>query len=727
MAQNNKNRLLILNDVKNYYNKIFTSEVLISLQKDIKLEDLMFSYNYYSHLIYENNNVDEVYVIPSDYLNSDDDLDYNINDNNELTCFLLRREERRNKSKANYRYSNDEMINYFDPLTSEEEFEEKIEKTFEFLNNLLLSIDVGNNDMNNNHLDGSNSSNKLHLINQICINLNVRKEDDNIYKLCNIQVDRSQINQITLIIIAYIITSIFKLSMGRKLIFSNKNINNMLFRTLHLQNIYIQIYTMKNLKKYIVEDAEFCDIVHLKMIKVCLFSKSLCSFNRANHILLLLLREKKNYSHDIFDFYFLRKLKYSLEHSDNIERLRLLDFITDCINVTNDENVCNLFKLKVKSSQNKTAFSKNENTNVNNNNNNNNNNSYSNNNNGINVDISQLYNTDIQLKLDKQFNRYCDESDDEDIYTDNIIFSQIHGLKDIMNKHNYKIKDIYLMIRINLFKYLHMIYLKDDLLLKINVLEIYSKLVQNIQYCDGLHWENCYFLYNVLYDLKEKDDYILHLSIMNSLISYSFINESVLLYLISAHSNILIKIILQYIDNKESDVEKLIVGIKAFGFFFSYKESSNLLLNLNKNAHLVVINHISTHSNTNVLLHAINIWLKILISKPMDDIWFKNIIHSILLEKIILILKEIDDNNIQTNIFKLLHLMIPYDIATTILNEQWIIKSLHDEFENKAYDLKISRHKFFVALYQHNKDIISNNAYADNLIRNFIEATPKRY
>lgn len=293
MAQNNKNRLLILNDVKNYYNKIFTSEVLISLQKDIKLEDLMFSYNYYSHLIYENNNVDEVYVIPSDYLNSDDDLDYNINDNNELTCFLLRREERRNKSKANYRYSNDEMINYFDPLTSEEEFEEKIEKTFEFLNNLLLSIDVGNNDMNNNHLDGSNSSNKLHLINQICINLNVRKEDDNIYKLCNIQVDRSQINQITLIIIAYIITSIFKLSMGRKLIFSNKNINNMLFRTLHLQNIYIQIYTMKNLKKYIVEDAEFCDIVHLKMIKVCLFSKSLCSFNRANHILLLLLREKK--------------------------------------------------------------------------------------------------------------------------------------------------------------------------------------------------------------------------------------------------------------------------------------------------------------------------------------------------------------------------------------------------------------------------------------------------
>ncbi|SPJ11280.1 conserved Plasmodium protein, unknown function [Plasmodium sp. DRC-Itaito] len=718
MAENNKRRLLILNDVKDYYNKIFTSEVLISLQKDIKLEDLMFSYNYYSHLIYENDNVDEVYVIPSDYLNSDDELDYNINDNNKLKCFILREEERMNMCNVNYRYSNDEMINYFDPLTSEEEFEEKIEKTFEFLNNLLLSIDHDNNDMNNNHHDRSNLSNKLHLINKICINLNVRKEDDNIYKLCNLEVDRNQINQITLIIIAYIIICIFKLSMGRKLIFSNKNINDMLFRTLHLQNIYIQIYTLKNLKKYIIEDGELCDIIHLKMIKVCIFSKSLCSFNRANDILLLLLREKKIYSHDIFDFYFLKKLKYSLEHSDNIERLRLLDFISDCINVSNDEKLCNLFKLKVESSQNKTEFSKNENTSVNNNNNDN----------IINgSDIYQLYNVDIQLKEHKKYNGICNECDDENTNIDDIIYSQVHGLKDIMNKNNYKKKDIYLMITINLYKYLHMIYLKDDLLLKINVLEIFSKLIQNIQYCNGLDIENCYFLNNVLYDLKEKDEYILHLSIINSLISYSYMNESILHYLINTHSNILIKTILQYIDNKEGDVEKVIVGIKAFGFFFSYKESCNILLNLNKNAHLVVINHISTHSNTNVLLHSINIWLKILISKPMDDIWFKNIIHSILLEKIILILKEIDDNNIQTNIFKLLQLMIPYDIVTTILNEQWIIKSLHDEWQNKTYDLKISRHNFFVALYKHNKDIISNNSYANNLIQNFIEATPKRY
>ncbi|SOV79155.1 conserved Plasmodium protein, unknown function [Plasmodium sp. gorilla clade G3] len=718
MADNNKRRVLILNDVKDYYDKIFTSEVLISLQKDIRLEDLMFSYNYYSHLIYENDNVDEIYVIPSDYLNSDDELDYNINDNNKLKCYLLREGKRMNMCNVNYRYSNDEIINYFDPLISEEEFEEKIEKTFEFLNNLLLSLDHDNNDMNNNHHDRSKSSNKLHLINQICINLNVRKEDDNIYKLNNIEVDKNQINQITLIIIAYIITCIFKLSMGRKLIFSNKNINDMLFRTLHLQNIYIQIYTLKNLKKYIIEDGELCDIIHLKMIKVCIFSKSLCSFNRANDILLHLLREKKNYSYDIFDFYFLRKLKYSLEHSDNIERLRLLDFISDCINVSNDEKLCNLFKLNELYSQNKTPFSKNENTNVNHNNNSNN----------INIsNIYQLSNIDTQLKEHKEFNGDCDEDDDEHMNMDDIIYSEVHGLKDIMSKNKYKKKDIYLMIRINLYKYLHMIYLKDDLLLKINVLEIFSKLIQNINYCNGLDKENSYLLHSVLYDLKEKDEYILHLSILNSLISYSYMNESILHYLINSNSHILIKTILQYIDNKEGDVEKLIVGIKAFGFFFSYKESCNLLLNLNKNSHLVVINHISTHSNTNVLLHSINIWLKILISKPMDDAWFKNIIHSILLEKLILILKEIDDNNIKTNIFKLLQLMIPYDIATTILNEQWIIKSLHDEFENKTYDLKISRHKFFVALYQHNKDIISNNAYADNLIRNFIEATPKRY
>ncbi|KYN97884.1 hypothetical protein PGSY75_1206800 [Plasmodium gaboni] len=726
MPQSMKGRVLDFKEVKDYYNKIFTSEVLISLEKDIKLEDLMFSYNYYSYLINENDNVDESYVIPSDYLNSDVDMEYNTDDNIKSNGFILKEQERMYKRNVNYKYSNDDMINYFDPLTSEEEYEEKIEKTFEYLNNLLLSLDRDNIDMNYNHPNGSNSSNNLHLINQICINLNVIKENDNIYKLGNIQVDKCQINQITLIIIAYIITSIFKLSMGRKIIFSNKNINHMLFRTLHLQNIYIQIYTLKNLKKYIIEDGELYDIIHLKMIKLCIFSKSLCSFNRANDILLRLLREKKCHSSDIFDFYFLKKLKLSLDRSDNIQRLRLLDFISDCINITNDEKLCNLFKLDVLSSQNKTPSSINDHTNVNNNNNNIN----INNNNNDGSDMYQLSNVEKQFKEHNQINNNvdkCDECDDEYMNIDDIIYSQVHGLKDIMKKHNYKKEYIYQMIRIDLYKYLYMIYIKDDLLLKINVLEIFSKLIQNINYSNGLNIDNSHLLHNVLYDLKKNDEYILHLSIINSLISYSYMNESILHFLIDSHSNILLKTILQYINNKESDVEKLIVGIKAFGFFFSYKESCNLILNLDKNAHLIVINHISTHSNTNVLLHSINIWLKIFTSKPMDDTWIKNIIHSVLLEKIILILKEIDDNNIQTNIFKLLQLMIPYDIVTTILNEQWIIKGLNDTLENKTYDLKISRYNFFVALYKHNKDIISNNAYADNLIRNFIEPTPKRY
>ncbi|SOV16205.1 conserved Plasmodium protein, unknown function [Plasmodium gaboni] len=720
MTQSMKGRVLDFKEVKDYYNKIFTSEVLISLEKDIKLEDLMFSYNYYSYLINENDNVDESYVIPSDYLNSDVDMEYNTDDNIKSNGFILKEQERMYKRNVNYKYSNDDMINYFDPLTSEEEYEEKIEKTFEYLNNLLLSLDRDNIDMNYNHPNGSNSSNNLHLINQICINLNVIKENDNIYKLGNIQVDKCQINQITLIIIAYIITSIFKLSMGRKIIFSNKNINHMLFRTLHLQNIYIQIYTLKNLKKYIIEDGELYDIIHLKMIKLCIFSKSLCSFNRANDILLRLLREKKCHSSDIFDFYFLKKLKLSLDRSDNIQRLRLLDFISDCINITNDEKLCNLFKLDVLSSQNKTPSNINDHTNVNNNNYNNDDGS----------DMYQLSNVEKQFKEHNQINNNvdkCDECDDEYMNIDDIIYSQVHGLKDIMKKHNYKKEYIYQMIRIDLYKYLYMIYIKDDLLLKINVLEIFSKLIQNINYSNGLNIDNSHLLHNVLYDLKKNDEYILHLSIINSLISYSYMNESILHFLIDSHSNILLKTILQYINNKESDVEKLIVGIKAFGFFFSYKESCNLILNLDKNAHLIVINHISTHSNTNVLLHSINIWLKIFTSKPMDDTWIKNIIHSVLLEKIILILKEIDDNNIQTNIFKLLQLMIPYDIVTTILNEQWIIKGLNDTLENKTYDLKISRYNFFVALYKHNKDIISNNAYADNLIRNFIEPPPKRY
>ncbi|SOV16548.1 conserved Plasmodium protein, unknown function [Plasmodium sp. gorilla clade G2] len=723
MTQSMKGRVLDFKDVKDYYNKIFTSEVLISLEKDIKLEDLMFSYNYYSYVINENDNVDESYVIPSDYLNSDVEMEYNTDDNiKSSNGFILKEQERIYKNNVNYKYSNDDMINYFDPLTSEEEYEEKIEKTFEYLNNLLLSLDRDNIDMNYNHPNGSNSSNNLHLINQICINLNVIKENNNIYKLGNIQVDKCQINQITLIIIAYIITSIFKLSMGRKIIFSNKKINHMLFRTLHLQNIYIQIYTLKNLKKYIIEDGELYDIIHLKMIKLCIFSKSLCSFNRANDILLRLLREKKCHSSDIFDFYFLKKLKLSLDRSDNIQRLRLLDFISDCINITNDEKLCNLFKLDVLSSQIKTPNSINDHTNVNNNNNNNNNNDGS--------DMYQFSNVETQFKEHNQINDNvdkCDECDDEYINIDDIIYSQVRGLKDIMKKHNYKKEYIYQMIRIDLYKYLYMIYIKDDLLLKINVLEIFSKLIQNIHYSNGLNIDNSHLLHNVLYDLKKNDEYILHLSIINSLISYTYMNESILHFLIDSHSNILLKTILQYINNKESDVEKLIVGIKAFGFFFSYKESCNLILNLDKNAHLIVINHISTHSNTNVLLHSINIWLKIFTSKPMDDTWIKNIIHSVLLEKIILILKEIDDNNIQTNIFKLLQLMIPYDIVTTILNEQWIIKGLNDTLENKTYDLKISRYNFFVALYKHNKDIISDNAYADNLIRNFIEPTPKRY
>ncbi|CRG95939.1 conserved Plasmodium protein, unknown function [Plasmodium gallinaceum] len=672
------NNVLDLNDVKCYYNKVFTNELLLSLEKEIKIEDLIFSYSYYSNLLGGNENFDK-HEIENDYLKSDDEI---INSNNYLI------EENKMYMKKNT-YDSEGTLNYFDPYITEEEFEEKIEKTFYDLNNILKSSYTENKVGDFNKVD----------LNEVLQNLKVEKVQE-YYQIFELRLEKNQMYQIILIMIAFIIRSIFNLSLGRKLIFSNKNINNILLRALYIQNIYIQIFTLRNIKKYIIEDGEYCDKIHLKMLKICIFSKSLCSFNRANEIILLLVKENKKVN-EIFDFYFLKKLKKSLEKSDNIQRLRLLDFITDNINLNNEAFV-DIFQVNKKKCYN------NEIENL------------------LKDDKSDATHLSIIYKDDQNLENFTFDSDYENCTFNDISFVDQNCVKEMMNKYCLKLNDICKMIKINIYKYLHMIYLKDDLLLKINVLEIFSKLIKNIYYCDAVS-ENINFLHTVLNDLKKSNEEILHLNILNSIISYSKINPLVLSFILNSHSNILMKTTIQFLCDCSMNVEKIIVGIKSFGYFFSIKESCEILLKLNPNIHLISIEKISSHSHVNVLRHSINIWLRIIPSKSMDFVWFKDLIHNILFEKIITILKEIDDILIQINIYNLLEIMINYDICDLLLKEQWLIKSLLGNFENNSYELKMSRYNFFMSFYKANKTSISNNSYADNIINNFIKNTPKRY
>ncbi|SCN58917.1 conserved Plasmodium protein, unknown function [Plasmodium chabaudi adami] len=664
--------ILDLNAVKGYYNKVFTSELVLKLQKDIKIEDLIFSYSYYSNLGSENSNFDN-YEINSDYLKSDNEIDQsNSNSFYNDKKFRIENEEE----------EEEEPINYFDPNVSEQMFDDKIKKTFEYLNNFLKSFYTEN---------FSNETNDTEIINYIVDTLKVEKENDESYKIYDMNFDKSQISQITLIIIAYIIKNLFDLSLGRKLIFSNENINKLLLKAIYMQNIYIQIFTLKNLKKYLIEDGEYYDTAHLKMIKMCIFSKSLCSFNRANDIIIRLIKENKQVN-EIFDYYFLKKLKKNLEQSDIIQRLRLLDLIIDCINL-NNSYVYEVFKLE----------SKPENDSIN----------YEKKIKDIENVVQNLYNNNTQAF------ETCYTSDD-------VSFIDKEILKYNMDKNNLNINDVCNLIKINIYKYLIIIYLKNDLLLKINVLEIFSKLAQNKYFCDA--FENTYFLHIILNDLNNLDEEILHINILNSLISYSNMSPQLLNVVINAHSNCLIKKINDYIsDTSCINNENLIIGLKAFGYFFSINEASKIFLSINPNIYITAINTINTHAHTNVLRHAINIWIKILPYECNNSDFFKKIVHDFLFKKIITVLKEISDTIIQINIYELLQKIINYDITELIINEQWLIKSLQNNFESNTYDLKMSRYNFFKSLYKFHQNIIINNSYANNIINNFLEKVPSRY
>ncbi|CAD2099799.1 conserved Plasmodium protein, unknown function [Plasmodium vinckei] len=663
--------ILDLNAVKGYYNKVFTNERVLKLQKDIKIEDLIFSYSYYSNLGAENSNFDN-FEISSDYLKSDNEIDQsNANSFYNDKKFRIENEEE------------EEPINYFDPNVSEQMFDEKIKKTFEYLNNFLKSFYIDN---------FSNETNDTEIINYVVDTLKVEKENNESYKIYDMNFDKTQISQITLIIIAYIIKNLFDLSLGRKLIFSNENINKLLLKAIYMQNIYIQIFTLKNLKKYLIEDGEYYDTTHLKMIKMCIFSKSLCSFNRANDIIIRLIKENKQVN-EIFDYYFLKKLKKNLEQSDIIQRLRLLDLIIDCINL-NNSYVYEIFKLKSKPENDSTNYEK---------------------------KIKDIENVIHNLCTNNNSQAF------EESYTfDDISFIDKEILKHNMEKNNLNIDDVCKLIKINIYKYLIIIYLKNDLLLKINVLEIFSKLAQNKYFCDA--FENTYFLHIILNDLNNLDEDILHINILNSLISYSNMSPQLLNVVINAHSNCLIKKINDYIsDTSCINNEKLIIGLKAFGYFFSINEASKIFLSINPNIYVTVINTINTHAHTNVLRHAINIWIKILPYEYNNSDFFKKIVHDFLFKKIITILKEISDTIIQINIYELLQKIINYDIAELIINEQWLIKSLQDSFESNTYELKMSRYNFFKSLYKVHQNIIINNSYANNIINNFLEKVPSRY
>ncbi|VWU49353.1 conserved protein, unknown function [Hepatocystis sp. ex Piliocolobus tephrosceles] len=682
MNANNKT-VFEFNDIKKYYNQVFTKELLLRFEKEINIEKLIYSYFYYFNLYIGNNDIEKD-TIESDYLDTDDEFAIMYSDTFNKNIKLRTYDENSIRNNNNY------LINYFDPNIDENTYEKKIENTFSYLNNFLISLYTDSN-------DNSKKLSENEIINNTfsTINVNEGKEEDK-FVIFDIDFDKVQINELTLIIMAYIIRSIFNLPLGRKLIFSNINNNNLLLKSIIIQNIYIQIFILRNLKKYLMDDGESYDNVHLKMIKICLFSKSLCSFNYSNKILLYLINQNKQIQ-KIFDFYFLKKL--------TIQRLRLLEFITECLN-SNNETICNIFS----------------------------------------VNTQKNYHSDfVSNKNDKDFEELmttCDKY--EDVDGKHVSGGQQQNKTDIneymlslmdpiilqnkMQKYNLTQNDVYNMTKINLYKYLIILYSKNDLLLKINVLEIFNKLVQTT-YCSNSILENCYFLYIVLIDLYFSNDELLHTSILNSLISDAQPSKSIIHVLMNAHSNILIKKIIEYVQNDSNNIndEKLVVGIKAFGYFFSFKDYTKLFLTLNPNIHLMAINKISTHSNTNLLKHAINIWIKIIASECMNKDWYEMLIHNLLFNKIIIILKEIDDNIIHRNIFDLLTIIIKFDIINLILNEQWLIKSLQVNSKNDTYELKISKYNFFKLLYEQNKHIIATHSYEENIMQNFLKNLPKMY
>ncbi|GAW82801.1 hypothetical protein, conserved [Plasmodium gonderi] len=691
----NKSSIIEVNAIKAYYKKTFTNELLLTIQKEINIEDLLYSYNYYSSLLTEDDKFDNEEV-GSDYLKFEDEIE---------ESKMLDSDKKYKVRKEN---SDEDMINYFDPNINEELYEEKIEQTFVYLDNFLKSFHVSND---------NNNSDDMHIINEILQNLVVEKINEDEYKILNMQCEKSQIYEITLIIIAYIIRNIFNLSLGRKIIFCNEKMTNLLLRALYKQNIYIQIFTLKNLKKYMIEDGEYYEDIHLKMIKICIFSKSLCSFNRSSEIVKLLVKENIQVN-EIFDLDFLKKLKRTLENSDNIQRLRLLDLISECANI-NSKQICDIFLIKKK--KNKPLDSDEKDSNSEKEKEETYNNDFPSSGTGKNDDIINL-----------EMFSYDSEYEEGKCTYDDISFVSKNLVEEEMKNHNLKLSDMCKMIKINVYKYLHMIYEKEDLLLKINVLEIFSKFVQNEYYSDNSTVENSYFLHTVLKDLKNVDDEILPLSILNSLICYAKMNSSLLHFIVNTHDNILLKTIIYYLtSNADSssnvNVEKLIVGLKSFGYFFSLKESSQVLMNLNSSAHLIAINNISTHSHTSVLRHALNIWTKILSSESMSFEWYKELIHNILFQKVIAILKELDDETIQINTYEVLHAMVTYDITDFIIQEHWLLRTLKNNFVNNSYELKMSRYNFFNHLYELNKITITNDAFADNLISNFLEKIPKRY
>ncbi|KJP88246.1 hypothetical protein AK88_02027 [Plasmodium fragile] len=692
--------IIELNAIKGYYKKTFTNELLLSLQNEIKIEDLLYSYNYYSYLLTEDNKFDNKEV-GCEYLKSEDELEESPPSGGN------------NRYKVRTEHSNDDIINYFDPTVSEASYEEKIEQTFDYLDNFLKAFYVPN-DMN--------KSGDMEIINDMLKNLVIEKVNNDEYKIFDMQCEKSQIYEITLIIIAYIIRNIFSLSLGRKIIFSNEKMNSLLLRALYKQNIYIQIFTLKNLKKYIMEDGECLQDIHLKMIKICIFSKSLCSFNRSNELVKLLVKENKHVS-EIFDLHFLKKLKKSLEHSDNVQRLRWLDLIAECANI-NSQQICDIFQTKKKKKIDITQESaeqdgdmscqgEDEETHMGD---------------VVPPDTTDTYDIDVNLE---NFT-YDSEYEEGKCTFDDISFVSKNVVEEEMKKHNVQLSQICKMIKINVYKYLYMMYQKDDLLLKINVLEIFSKFVQNEYYSDSI-LHNCYFLHTVLKDLQNLDDEILPLSILNSLICYAKISEPLLHFITTTHDNILMKTIIYYLTHDSTfqggnaNIEKLMVGIKSFGYFFSLKESSKALISLDSSAPLIVINNISTHSHMNILKHAINVWVKILPAECMGAEWNKQLIHDVLFQKAITILKEIDDEQVQINTYELLRAMIPYSIADFIIQEQWLIRTLKSSFGNNSYELKMNRYNFFKELYELNKIIITNDAFADNLMSNYLEKVPKRY
>ncbi|GAB68279.1 hypothetical protein PCYB_131540 [Plasmodium cynomolgi strain B] len=580
--QEEQKHIVEVNAIKGYYKKTFTNELLLSLQKEINIEDLLYSYNYYSNFLTEDDKFDNEEV-GSEYLKSEDELEE------------LPPSGGDKKYKVRKGDSDEDMINYFDPTVSEELYEEKIEQTFEYLDNFLKAFYVPN-DMND--------SGEMEIINDVVKNLVIEKINDDEYKILDMQCEKSQIYEITLIIIAYIIRNIFSLKCA--------NINSQ----------------------------QICNIFQTK-------------------------KKKKNMTQE--------NAEQDGGTSDQGEK---------------------------------------EETHT-----------------GGDVPPATTDTDDADVNLENF--TYDSEYEEEECTYDDISFVSKNLVEEEMKKHNVQLSQICKMIKINVYKYLYMIYKKDDLLLKINVLEIFSKFVQN-EYYSNSTVENCYFLHTVLKDLHKSDDEVLPLSILNSLICYSKINSALLHFIISTHDNILMKTIISYLTNdsthgSSSNVEKLIVGIKSFGYFFSLKESSQALLSLNSNAHLIVINNINTHSHTNVLKHAINIWVKILPAECMGAEWNKQLVHDVLFQKVITILKEIDDTEVQINAYQVLRFMVPYSIADFIIQEQWLIRTLKSSFGNNSYELKMNRYNFFKELYELNKITITNDAFADNLISNFLEKVPKRY